>query len=283
MNTNQLLPTSSSYKYKRKPNGLAPAHVLTEQQWSWVEEFLLSHDTQRASIAAGYSKDKDLRDNPHVQKALQQAQKFRSARTAVHADMVLRRWWMLATADANELVELRITPCRNCWGWNHKYQFRDTELEEAIQKHAEAMAKRNPDKRVEFDERGGPGYTTRREPNSECPQCDGDGEPLIVYKDTRNLSPSAKLLYNGVERGKDGQPKLVMRDRSYAETMLAKHLGLVEKREPIKEFDPSRMTTEELEAIIDSLPPQIRQQVDAVFEALPQLVVLPEEEVSEVE
>ena len=85
------------------------------------------------------------------------------------------------------------------------------------------------------------------------------------------VSEAAKLLYNGVERKADGSVKLNMRDRSYAETMLAKHLGLVQKREPIKEFDPSRMSTEELEAIMDALPPHIRQQVDAVFEALPLL------------
>src|SRR5205814_102347 len=116
-----MADNSSTFNYKRKPNGLAPAHLLTEQQWHWIEEYLLSNDIHRASVAAGYAKDRDLRDKPNVQKALAQAQKFRSARTAIHADLVLRRWWMLATADVNELVELRITPCRHCWGLDHKY------------------------------------------------------------------------------------------------------------------------------------------------------------------
>ena len=190
---------------------------------------MLSADLQRASTAAAYAGVVDLRSDPKVRDALAQAQMFRSARTAIHSDFVLQRWWALATADVNEIVEVRVAPCRRCWGRGHRYQYRDHELGEAQQAHDEKMLRLPPEQRVDFDEQGGPGYTTKRPPHPDCPACDGDGEqpPHVVFKDTRHLSAGAKIMYNGVERKRDGSIRLLLRDRGFAETMLAKHLGLL--------------------------------------------------------
>lgn len=233
---------------KRERRPLAPAYTLTHQQWRWVEEFLLSADLHKASVAAAYSNTMDLRGDPKVRDALAQAQMFRSSRTAIRSDFVLQRWWALATADVNEIVELRVGACRRCWGRGHMYQFRDHELGEAQRAHDEAMLKRRPEERVELNELGGPGYTTKKEPHPGCPACDGDGEPHVVFKDTRKLSAGARIMYNGVERKKDGSIKMLLRDRGFAETMLAKHLGLLPSNKRMLRIED--MSEEELDEFL---------------------------------
>ena len=206
----------------------------------------------------------------------------RATRAEVHADEVLRRWWLLATADARELASIWRVACRYCWGTDHQRQYRDHELRHAEQLHLlEQLKKSKIEDRVEFDDQGGGGYTGNRDPcrsqtyvdrykrlatqqgypesvgmeatsDHDCPACDGHGEVLVMYADSRYLSPAAALLYNGVEIGKDGSLKVVMRDRDAAMGMVAKHLGMIVNRQAITVFQPEKMSDEQLDQALRS-------------------------------
>lgn len=143
------------------------------------------------------------------------------------AAKLLRMHVEIATADARELVEYRRVACRYCHGIGHRYQFTPAEMERAREQHDQKQAERKGDP-VPFDEKGGCGYTKRRDPHPDCPECFGDGTPDMVVSDTRKLGPVAAKLYEGVELGKDGL-KVRMRSRGESMSAIARHLGFFEK------------------------------------------------------
>lgn len=75
---------------------------------------------------------------------------------------------------------------------------------------------------------GGVGFSTRKDPNPDCPECDGNGESYEIFKDTRNLSPGAARLFEGVERTRNGL-KINTRNREKALDLAAQHLGISRK------------------------------------------------------
>ncbi|MEG6183065.1 terminase small subunit [Enterobacter sichuanensis] len=148
---------------------------LTAQQRLFVAEYLKDNNATRAAIRAGYSKktareqSSRLLSNVKVAQAITRQQKASIARTLGSADEVLAQMWQLATFDANQLSQYRRGACRYCWGFGHQYQWRD--MMEFEEKRLEATER---DKREPVDV-GGYGYDHNREPNPECPRCNGDG------------------------------------------------------------------------------------------------------------
>lgn len=132
---------------------------------------------------------------------------------------ILREMWQVATADPNELTQIRRNCCRHCWGWNFGYQWKTEE------EWANACARAIGSKTVppEFD--GGDGFDKRLDPNADCPECEGDGVAEVVMADTRKLKGSARRLFAGVKQTKFGV-EVMMRDQDGALDKLARHLGM---------------------------------------------------------
>lgn len=200
---------------------------LTAQQRLFVAEYLKDSNATQAAIRAGYSKKTaeqigyQLLQKTSVAQAIAQQQKSAIVRTLGSADEVLEQMWRLATFDANQLSQYRRGCCRYCWGFGHQYQWRDAvEYEE---KRLEAVER----KRREPEDAGGYGYDHNREPNPECPRCNGDGIGQPFFADTRKLSPDAALAYSGVKLGKHGvEITAISRERMYEAVM--KRLGLAD-------------------------------------------------------
>lgn len=179
---------------------------MTPKMQRFVEGILLDPDNARqAAINAGYSeKGADqtasrLLKNVKVKRALAEARKARSERTEIEADAVLARWWAIATADPNELIEYRRVCCRGCYGGDITDRTRPID--------------------------------PRMKPDKDCYFCFGEGIGESHAKDTRRLKGSARLLYAGVRETKEGI-EIKMHDQPAALMAVAKHLGmLVEKRE----------------------------------------------------
>lgn len=198
--------------------------ALNDKQRRFVEEYLVDLNAKQAYIRAGYTaKNADvhgsaLMQNPEVAAAIAEAQAARSARTEITQDMVLQRWWGIATADANDLVQFRRTCCRYCWGLDHAYQWTEREYERACAA-VEGTKKPKP------DGIGGFGFDRIRDANPDCPECRGEGVGTAHVKDTRHLTGSARLLYAGVKEGRDGlEVKLL--DQGAALSNVARHLGM---------------------------------------------------------
>ncbi|MGM3311596.1 terminase small subunit, partial [Enterobacter hormaechei subsp. steigerwaltii] len=156
----------------KSANELVDDDGLTPQQRLFVAEYLKDHNATAAAARAGYSDPnygRQLIANPNVAQAIAQQQKASIARTLGSADEVLAQMWQLATFDANQLSQYRRGACRFCGGLGYHYPWRYLVVFE--EKRLEAT---NRDKPEPVDV-GGYGYDHNREPNPECPRCNGDG------------------------------------------------------------------------------------------------------------
>lgn len=190
----------------------------------FIAEYLKDNNATAAAARAGYSDPnygRQLIANPNVAQAIAQQQKASIARTLGSADEVLAQMWQLATFDANQLSQYRRGACRYCWGFGHHYQWRDAvEFEE---KRLEAVER----DRREPEDSGGYGYDHNREPNPECPRCNGDGIGQPYFPDTRKLPQVSRLAYSGVKVGKNGvEITAISRERMFEAVM--KRLGLAD-------------------------------------------------------
>lgn len=162
-----------------------------------------------ASAKSARTNGARLLAHARVQARIAELMQARAERVQVTQQDVLRRYWMIATANPNELIEYRRTCCRFCYGPDHGYQ-------------------RTPHESESF---GTVGFNARKPPNPECPECHGEGVGEAFVKDTRQLSPSALALYAGVKVTKDGI-EVKMHNQADALTNAGRHLGMfTEKHE----------------------------------------------------
>ncbi|XJC76750.1 terminase small subunit [Delftia tsuruhatensis] len=98
------------------------AQALTARESKFIDEFLVDLNGTQAAIRAGYS-SKTARQiasenlsKPHIQVAIAEARKQQQERTQITADAMLQQAWLIATADARELIETKVACCRHCWG-----------------------------------------------------------------------------------------------------------------------------------------------------------------------
>ena len=201
---------------------------LTAQQRLFIAEYLKDANATQAAIRAGYSKktaqeqSSRLLSNVMVAQAIAQQQKASIERTLGSADEVLAQMWQLATFDANQLSQYRRGACRYCWGFGHHYQWRDAvEFDEETAKVEGREGARLP------QDTGGYGYDHNREPNPECPRCNGDGIGQPYFPDTRKLPAASRLAYSGVKVGKNGvEITAISRERMFEAVI--KRLGLAD-------------------------------------------------------
>ncbi|BBT90908.1 terminase small subunit [Enterobacter cloacae] len=190
----------------------------------FIAEYLKDNNATAAAARAGYSDPnygRQLITNPNVAQAIAQQQKASIVRALGSADEVLGQMWQLATFDANQLSQYRRGACRYCWGFGHQYQWRD--MVEFEEKRLEALERKN---REPVDV-GGYGYDHTREPNPQCPRCNGDGIGQPYFPDTRKLPEVSRLAYSGVKVGKNGvEITAISRERMFEAVM--KRLGLAD-------------------------------------------------------
>ncbi len=125
---------------------------------------------------------------------------------------------------------------------DHLYQ---RTLNEYRRDQDEAMFAKPP---KPFNQMGGVGFKARREPNVDCPECEGEGEPYERIKDTRELTPEQAALYIGVEKTKYGT-KINMRSKDAAREAAAKYLGMNKEIIDLNVKKESEMTDAQLEVI----------------------------------
>ncbi len=221
----------------------------------FAKEYIIDLDATAAAKRAGYSEKtakqqgSRLLTRDDVQAAIQKEMKKREQRTEIKADDVLRYWHDIGTADPNEIIHLRRVCCRNCFGIDHQYQWRDkTEYQQAVE-YIMRNAKEGEEPAIPSDA-GGYGFNKLAKPNPDCPYCWGEGHMEVHAEDTRFLSSKAKRLYAGVKQTRDGF-EIKMRDQDKAMENVAKHLGMFVEKSQVKiTRDYEDMTDEELMAAI---------------------------------
>jgi phage terminase small subunit len=206
---------------------------LTAKQKRFVDEYLIDLNATQAAIRAGYSAKTaewigpQLLGKTHVAEAIAERMKEREARTGITQDMVLERWWKIATADPNDLIQYRRVCCRHCHGHGFGFQWVDeAEFDRAL---AAASAAKDKQPAVLPTNVGGFGFNPTLDPRADCPKCNGEGigEPFV--QDTRKLKGAAKLLYAGVKVTKEGL-EVKMHDQMKALELVGRHLGMLKEK-----------------------------------------------------
>lgn len=206
-----------------------------EKRELFCHEYLTDLNAKQAAIRAGYSpKTAEMQGSRLLSYAEVKARvaflaSERQERLRISADDLLIRAETILKADARELTEHRIGACRYCWGIDHEYQWTTPrEFRRALTLATAKLPKKpTPAQRNSLPtDEGGFGFKVTRDPNPECPECAGLGTPFVRFADTRNLSDSAAMLFEGIKETKDGiEIKMASKEKAF--DTLAKHHGLL--------------------------------------------------------
>lgn len=227
---------------KRAPNPTNKnENGLTDFQQRVAEEYLVDSRAGPAYRRAGgrakdpYAAASGLLRKPKVAVYIQQRQAEISRKLGVDAEAVVKRWWEIATADVNELVQHRRRACRYCYGEDHRFQWIDEEEWQEACCQAEVA---DPPRPVPGNA-GGYGFLRSADPHPDCPKCDGEGEASVFVADSRRLSPQARALYAGLKTTKDGI-EVKVQDQLRALESVARHLGMLDSKVNlgVQEEDP---------------------------------------------
>jgi phage terminase small subunit len=208
---------------------------LTPKQQRFVDEYLIDLNATKAAIRAGYSAHRanaigyENLTKPYIAAAIEQEMKARTERTEITQDMVLRRYWEIATANPNELVQFRRVCCRHCFGKDHAYQWVDAaEYERAMAHELRQAEEEDRAANLPSDE-GGYGFDRTLRPHPKCPKCQGEGFGEVFANDTRDVSPAALALYAGVKQTKEGF-EVKLNDQVAALRDVARHLNMFKEK-----------------------------------------------------
>lgn len=223
---------------------------MSPQEFRFVTEYCIDLNATQAAIRAGYSEasarttGSRLIAKADIKAAIAEHQEDCRIRSEITVEAVLRRWWEIANADVNELVELRRECCRHCYGLEHRYQWTEAEYSTACEKAA-ANGQETP------DGSGGFGYNANLAPVADCPECHGQGVERPHIHDTRKLKGGARKLYAGIQKTKDGF-KILTRDQDAALANIAKYLGMFNEQKPASNSEVP--LADALKALADKLP-----------------------------
>lgn len=230
---------------------------LTPKQRRFVNEYCVDENAMQAAIRAGYAESsaKQIGSENMTKHDIRAAIAERMEECAVTASItpewVVNQWAKIARADPNDLVQIRRTCCRYCYGFGHQYQWTEAEYRAAIDKAIDS-GKTAP------DGMGGFGFNVAADPAPDCPECSGLGVEDVHIADTRKTKSP---LYAGAERTRTGI-KITMRDKDAATTNLARYLGmLVDRKElsgpgggpvPLAHITADDLTDDQLAAILNA-------------------------------
>lgn len=256
-------PTSSSTSKRANQSVTDQADTrfsqLSAKAQAFTEEYLIDFNGARAARAAGYkasnARDQayELLKDPRVQARVAEHAAEHSAKATATVDAVLDRMWAGANADAREFSELHRVACRYCYGVDHRYQWTSSEMDIAKREWLANLEKDDagmPPKT--FDERGGTGYSHKRDPHTDCPQCCGDGIERVIVHDTRDLSPNAIKAYAGVKTTQHGT-EIIQHDPIAMLLNVGKHLGMFKKVVELSGKNGRPIQYQSLEQILDEI------------------------------
>lgn len=198
--------------------------TMNRKQTRFVQEYCVDFNATQAAIRAGYSpptaqeQSSRLLSNVMIKAAVDERMADIAAAAEITTEAILRRWWEIANADPNELTQVRRVNCRHCHGVLHSYQWTEPE-------YLAATARAVNSGQQAPDGIGGFGFNPESDPNPDCPECGGEGVEVVHMADTRKLKGTAKRLFAGVQRTKDGA-KVLMREQDAALANLARCLGM---------------------------------------------------------
>ena len=204
----------------------------------FVEEYAKDRNGTQAAIRAGYTANAHsagviaarLLGEVWIQELIAEEMARVSQECRIEAADILREYLALASADPSKIMHIRHLCCRHCWGVDHRYQWKAREYAEAVDCELKAAQKEKREPELP-DCGGGFDFRRTREPNPNCPECEGEGIDDMYFGDTESLTGAERKLIAGIKRTKDGL-EIKMRDQDGALKILAQYVGvLIERKE----------------------------------------------------
>lgn len=204
-----------------------PGAKLSLPQQAFVAEFLANGHNATKAYRVAYNppatltdrevskKAHEVKSSPNVLKVIEDTMHRVANPVVFDQQAALKAWLDIATANPNELISLRVGCCRYCYGEGGKYQWRQREYEEALDRYDGQVQVLTGKARAELklpDPAGGFGFDATRPPRQGCEECHGEGVERVVPRDTTKLTPEALLLYGGVKQTRDGV-QIIIADR----------------------------------------------------------------------
>lgn len=242
---------------KQRVRKLQTNSELNDKERMFVAEYVKDFDPTRAAQTLGLSYRQGYRmlNSEHVSKAIQDATEKRLLAASLSGEDIIKMWADAIKFDMNELVELRRRPCGYCYAEGGQPELIMAEYWDQKEDHDKlrrSLLRADPENDIgEF-----PPMTAfkfidvGKRPNPECPICHGHGIPMRYMKDTRDLSPTARRMYAGIEQVK-GDLNFVVLSKERAMDNLARALGLFKDKEEAKEGNGP--TADALQDIFDKL------------------------------
>lgn len=157
--------------------------------------------------------------NPRIRGRIEELKALVRNDSEVYLQQLFRRWWLIGTADPNEIVSVRTQCCRHCYGIDFNYQWINES--EWLAATIKALDKRaSPPLN-----NGGYGFIGTLDPTLACPWCYGKGHSIVELGDTTKLSESGKLLYAGAKMTRYGEIEVQMHDQQKALEQVARMMG----------------------------------------------------------
>ena len=190
----------------------------------------------------------NLLTNPDIRERVRALIQQRIEEKGVEVADIVRKLWATATADHNELIEVRRNCCRCCYGVDNKYQFTQGEWDAVLARHALDAQDAERDNRsppAMPNPGGGVGFHKRLPPVPDCMECFGDGVEEVFVKDSSTLSPEARELYAGVKTTQHGI-EIKTHSRDKAIELLGRHLAMftdnVDHKNNGGSFEPMKLS-----------------------------------------
>lgn len=160
---------------------------------------------------------------PSVRAAMDRIQREASAELKISQHRIIGDLYESFCANLADVVEHRRGACRYCWGESGKYQWRtERERDDANSVPPGTRRKPSEDEPDRGKSDGGLGYDEFAAPCPDCPECNGQGNSVVVLRDTAGrkgvqsveYSPSGRVVVKGYDKVKLGE-------------LLLKHLSMV--------------------------------------------------------
>lgn len=191
-------------------------NIFVEKGRGWSAEAVAK---EAGFTKFAYYRAQELLERQDIQDAIEARYKEIEVAIRISVEATLAQWVAVATADPSELTQLRRVNCRYCHGVGHRYSWTPAEFEAAAVKAIKEGCEMP-------DGSGGIAFEKWAAPDPDCPECQGHGIMEPWFADTRDLSPQARLLFNGVKTRKNGEYEILLRDRDAALANIAKYLGM---------------------------------------------------------
>jgi phage terminase small subunit len=207
------------------------AAAKIDRRERFIRRFLVHQNGARAYREAGYQDGPGTRQSAHrlltsayILGRLEEERQRLLEALDVTVDDVVRRFRDIAFADIANIVGLHIGACRFCYGAGHAYQWRTAGEYRASLKQTQKDPASRSSKEADDRPEGGYGYDANVLPSHKCPECDGEGIPRIVFKDTRLITDSERAVFAGAVETRYGV-NYRFHDQMAALQELAKRFG----------------------------------------------------------